>query len=50
MEILFILLMAPVVTLIYVVLKDNNNSIQEYKDMKNKVNEKSEKIKRLFTK
>ena len=41
--------MSPVVTFLVVVLRENNNSMREYNEMKNKVDEKKEKIKRLFT-
>jgi hypothetical protein len=49
MLVFFLLLMSPVVTFLVVVLRENNNSMREYKEMKNKVDGKKDKIKRLFT-
>jgi hypothetical protein len=45
---LYLLFMAPVVTFLFVVLKEDHNTMREYRDMKNKVDEKTNKIKRLF--
>jgi len=51
--IVFLILMSPVVTFLYVVLKGDYDNVQnwkEYRDMKNKMSsqEKKEKARRFF--